>query len=149
MLEAFLTLRRTVISRCAAANHHLIALPQYRTAAGWAALGKLDSTSISRTLTENDRGDLWNDIASSANHDTVADMQIQARDLIHIVQGCVGDRNATDKGGLQPRNGCYRPGSTYLKVDVLDNRGGFLCCELVGDCPARLARDRPQTFLLR
>ena len=88
--------------------------------------------------------DLRDHIAGALDDDGVADADVLAGDLVGVVQGGVAHHHAAHGDGLQPRHGGDRAGAAHLQVDGLQHGAGLLGGELVGDGPARRARDKAQ-----
>ena len=68
-------------------------------------------------------------------------------DLVAIVERHVGDDDAADADGRQPPDRRQLAGAADLDVDRLQRRLGLLGGKLVGEPPARSARDEAQPFL--
>ena len=63
-----------------------------------------------------------NDVAGATHNHRVADADAAlALDLVSIVQGRVGHRDAADEDGLQPGDRRQRAGTANLDVDRLDH----------------------------
>ena len=96
---------------------------------------------------QQNRNHFGNHIARAAHDHRVADADIQARDLIGIVQGRIGDHDASDVDRCQTRDRCQCAGSTDLHVNGFHRGEFFLRGKLVGDGPARRAGDETHAFL--
>ena len=74
-------------------------------------------------------------------------MHIFAPDLIFIMQGRIGDRDASDKHRFQAGDRGQGTGASHLDFDVFDHRHFFLCREFIGNRPAWRAGDKAKSFL--
>ena len=152
MLEPLLGLRRADEAAGAAAHHVGAArllvdlahgvLPQAgQTSGHLVGLGALGP------LVEHDAHHLRDDVAGAAHDHRVADADVLARDLVLVVQRGVGDDHAADRHRLELGGGRQRAGAADLDLDVEQARRRLLRRELVGDGPARRARDEAQPLL--
>ena len=129
-----------------ATGHHLAFGAFDRCPAGGTLGGHPHRRRGRRALGLHDLCDLRNDVAGAVNEHGVADAQIQPLDLVHVVQGGVGDRHAAHEHRLQLRHRRDGAGAADLEVDVPHHRAGLLGRILVGDGPTRLARDLAETL---
>ena len=83
------------------------------------------------------RQDLGDDIAGPAQDHGIAFPGIQPVDLVAIVQGGIGHRDAAHEYRRQPRHRCDGPGAPHLDLDAFQHRHFLLGGQLVGQCPAR------------
>jgi hypothetical protein len=86
-------------------------------------------------------------VAGAAHHHRVADAHVLARQLVHVVQRHVADRNAADEHRLEARHGRERTGAPDLELHVAHDRGLLLRRELVRNGPARRAGDEAEVAL--
>src|SRR4051812_27713384 len=96
----------------------------------------------------NDLNHLWNHVTRSLNHNSVANADVLAPDLILIVERGSADDYASDINGLQHGQRRQRPGAADIDDDVVDagcllGRREFVCRG-----PARLSGDETQFLLL-
>ncbi len=91
--------------------------------------------------------DLRDHVAGPLDHHGVTEADVQAGDLVGVVQGGVGHRDAADRHWLEPRHRRDRPGAADLQVDGFQDRAGPLGRKLAGDGPARRARHETQPAL--
>src|SRR5690348_354109 len=108
----------------------------------------MDSASADRTFFGHAKGaavralltdleDVRDDLSRALDENGVADLQAEAIDFVHIVQGGTADSDASDLHGFEDGDGRKRAGATDLHANVVDD-GGFLARGvLVGDSPAR------------
>ena len=81
-------------------------------------------------------------------HDRVADANVLALQFVDVVQRGVADGHAADEHGLEPRDGRQRAGAPHLPLDRAHRRHLLLGGKLVGDRPARRARNEAKLALL-
>ena len=67
-----------------------------------------NSARVRRPTVRDDGNDLRNHVAGAAHDHGVADTHVLALDLVHVVQRCVADGDATDEDGLQASDGRKR-----------------------------------------
>ena len=152
MLEALLGLGRADEPAGAAAHHvgaagALVDLAHGVAAAGGADVGHLVGLGALRPLVQDDAHHLRDDVAGAAHDHRVADADVLARDLVLVVQRGVGHDHAADRDRLELGGGRERAGAADLDLDVEQRGGDLLGRELVGDGPARRARDEAQPLL--
>ena len=92
--------------------------------------------------------DLGNHVARAAHDHGVADPHVLARELVHVVQRRVADRDAADEHRLQARDRRQRAGAADLELArpatvVVSSCAGNLCATR----PARRARDEAEVAL--
>ena len=80
--------------------------------------------------------DFGNHIAGTPDVDLVANTNILALDLIHIMQGRVTDSNTTNEHRLQSGNGCNGSSTANLKIHICDKCNFFLGRKFMGNGPA-------------
>ena len=130
-----------------AAAAHLVPLA-HRLGATDGAMGRKDvGRGVGGAAVQHDADDLGDDIPCALQGDGVADSHVLARDLVLIVQGRIAHDDAADGDGVQSRDGGQGAGTADLDVDPLQDGRCLLRRELVGDGPARAARDEAQTLL--
>ena len=95
----------------------------------------------------DDAHDLGYHVAGAPHDDGVADAHVLALELVHVVQRHVAHGDAADEHRLEARDGRERAGAPDLEVDAAHGRGLLLRRELVGDGPARRARDEAEVSL--
>ena len=128
--------------RIQAAPHHLPLLAHEQRVAGGAVLGHLPRGGPLGTLLEDHSLDLGDDVACLVDQHRVADAHVLARHLVLVVEGAAPNRGTRDQRGFQDRDRRHGTGAPDLDVDVEHLRLVLLGRELVGDRPARCARDR-------
>src|SRR5262245_18032007 len=84
-----------------------------RTAFG-AGLGKTEPGLLAGAFGGQHAHNLGNDLASFLDQDRIADLNIQAADLIFVMQGGALDRGSSEKNRLQLSNGGQLARSTNL-----------------------------------
>ncbi len=77
----------------------------------------------------------------------VADLQAQAVDFVHVVEGGTADSDASDLHRLEHGHRCERAGAANLHADIVYYRGFLARGIFVGDRPARSFRRKPQFVL--
>ena len=88
---------------------------------------------------KNDADHLGNHVSGSAHNDGIANAHVFARYFVLIVQGGVGNGNATDEYRLQAGNRGYCTGAPDLYINGFDNGQCFFGRKFVGNGPARRA----------
>ena len=88
-------------------------------------------------LGEHGADDLGDHVAGPADDDGVALAHVLAPDLLLVVQGGVGDRDAAHDHGVEHRERRDLARAARVHVDVLEQGGALLGRELVGDGPPR------------
>jgi hypothetical protein len=102
---------------------------------------------LHRAALQHHRHHFRNHITGTAHDDGVANAYILAADFVFVVQGGIGDRHTTDKHRLQA---CHRgdgTGAANLFFDGFHQGQCLFGRKLVGNGPARRARDKAQFFL--
>ncbi len=93
--------------------------------------------------------DLGDHVSAALDHHLIADLELQTRDLVLVVQRRPRDGDAADLDRPQVRDGSQRAGPPDLHLDVFDHRhrlaGGVFEC----DRPARGLGGPAQAALLR
>ena len=150
VLELLAPLRRAGAS-AGAARHGLLLLAHHRRPADRAARGKRDQRRELAPDLDPAFGQhahhLRDDVPGAADHDGIPDAHILAGQLVHVVKRCVADRHAADEHRLETRHRRQSAGAPHLKLDAADRREGLLGGKLVGDGPARRARDEAELAL--
>ena len=100
-----------------------------------------------RPLLRHDGQDLRDHVAGALQDHRVADADVQARDLVGVVQGGVGDDHAAHGHRRQARHRGEGAGAADLDVDGLQHRARLLRRELPRNPPARGAGDETQAVL--
>ena len=95
---------------------------------------------IRRTPLGQHARDLRDHIARAAHDHRVADADILAYHLVHVVQRGVAHRDAADEHRCEPRHRRERTGAADLELDIAHGRERLVGGELVGDGPARRPR---------
>ncbi len=90
---------------------------------------------------------LRNDVAGALDLHRVADADIEARDLVGVVQRGVLHHDAADRHRFELGDRRERAGAADLDLDILDDGGRLLRREFVRDRPARTARDEAEPVL--
>src|SRR6266550_4468353 len=88
-------------------------------------------------------------IAGALDDDGVADADIFAFDLVHVMQRSAFDHHAADRHGLQARHRRQRARSTDVGLNVENARRRLARLKLVGDRPPGRASDLSQALLQR
>ena len=141
------------IEPAGAAPHHvgasgrLVGLAHGVAAAGRADLGHLVGLGALGPLLEHDAHHLRDHVAGAADDHRVADADVLARDLVLVVQRGVGHDHAADRHRLELGGRRERAGAADLDLDVEQPVVASCGRELVGDGPARRARDEAQPLL--
>ena len=132
-----------------AARDRLIGKPHDRRAA-FGALPRHDEFARGfGPLFHEHAHDLGNHVASATRDHGVADAHVLASHFILVVQRGVGDGDAADEDGLEPRDRRERAGAPDLDIDAQDLGCHLLGGKLVRQREARRARDESQRRLLR
>ena len=90
------------------------------------------------------RDHLGDDVARAHDDDLVADPDVLASEVLLVVEGRGGDRDAADVDRLQHREGNQVTGPADVPDDLLQLRRRRRRRELPGDRPARLAPDHAE-----
>ena len=163
MLEALARLRRADQPAGAAPHRILLARARIDLAHGVAAAGRAHGREdvglgARRALVERHLEHLRDDVAGALHHDRVADADVDAAadrlavaadalDVVLVVQRRVRDHDAADGHRAELRDRVQRAGAADLDLDVLQDRRRLLGRELVGERPARRARDEAEALL--
>ena len=90
-----------------------------------------------------------NDVSGALHDDGVADQYVLALDLIGVVERRIGDDDAADGDGLQPRDGRENARASDVDLNVAQDRRRAFGGKFMRRRPARRARDEAQTLLQR
>src|SRR5207244_355919 len=142
MFQAFCPLRRADEAAGAAPDRIdfaglLIDFAHRVAAADRTNLREFVRLGILRALLRHKTQDLRDDIAGALHDDHVADADVLAGDLVLIVERRIGDDDAADGHGLEPRHWRHRTSAAYLDIDPFEDRHRLLGGEFVGKSPAR------------
>src|SRR5581483_7496210 len=96
-------------------------------AAGGAMGGHVELAGARRALFSHPHH-VGNDVARSLDQNRVAFTDVLAPDLIEVVQGCVGYRDAGERDRTELGYGRKGTDSADLDIDLFDD--GFPCCAL-------------------
>ena len=99
-------------------------------------------------LFSQDADDFRNDVACTPDDHQIANPNIEPGDLIGVVQGDIGDRDAADGHRLQSGYGRHRAGAADLQINRLQPGSLLLGREFVRQCPARGAGNKAHGPLL-
>ena len=129
------------------AARRLVLLPDRRTPALGAHVGKLEPLRALRATLLNDRQDLGNDVARALYDDRIARPHVLAFDLVFVVERGVTDDDAAHGHRLESghRRQCARAPDLY--VDRLEDGLRLFGGELVSHRPARRPADHAQPVL--
>ncbi len=98
---------------------------------------------IRRALVFHEAEDLTGSRHGALHDHRVALADVLAGDLVLVVERGVGDDDAANGDGLQPRHGCQCTGASDLDVDLLKNRRRLLGGEFVRQAPRGLRETKP------
>src|SRR5581483_7858329 len=147
MADALALLRR---ARGVRAARHRLALGMVDVgAAHGTAIGEHVRLRLALPQLSHRADDARNHVAGADHDDDVADADVVRRDVLLIVQRGVRDRHAADADRLENGERVQRPGAADVDLDVEELRARFAGAELVGDRPARVFSDAPETLLQR
>ena len=147
MPHSLLALRRARQPAAAAPGGRALLAHQLRCAHR-ALSGHRPRHGTGRSMLLDHAHDLGNHVAGAAHDHRVALAHVQARDLVGVVQGRVGDGDAGHLHRLQPGHRRDRAGAADLHLDRAQHGGLFLGRELVRQRPARRARYETHLALL-
>ena len=116
-------------------------------AAHGALLRQHDGARTAHAFLRDHAHEFRDHVAGTTHDDRVADADVLARDLVHVVQRDVADGYAADEDGHDVRDRRERAGAADVEPDVLHHRRLFLRRKLVRDGPARRARDESEVAL--
>ena len=122
----------------------LVDLPHRRRAAGRANLGHDPGGPLPRL---HDAQHLRDHIARALDLDHVPRLDAEARDLVLVVQGGVGDHHAAHRHRLEPCHRGERARPADLDINAEQGCRRLLGRELVRDRPARRPADKAQPLL--
>ncbi len=95
------------------------------------------SARVRRAAIGDDGNDLGDHITGATHDHGVADADVFALHLVHVVQRGVADGDSADEHGFQTSYGRQRPGPAHLKLHAAHDRQLFLRGKLVSDRPPR------------
>src|SRR5690606_34039492 len=95
-----------------------------------------------------DLNHLRDDVPCPAHDNRVANADILAVHLPHVVQSSVADGDAAHEYRLQARHRRDRARASHLELDVTYYRQRFLCGKFVGDRPTRSTRHKTELPLV-
>jgi hypothetical protein len=101
-----------------------------------------DFVAVARLRLHGDH--FGDDLARPLNHHAVAQPNVLLADVVDVVQGGARDRDAADGHRLHHRHRGQHACAPDLPAHLAQRGDGAFGGVLVGDCPARGARRRPQ-----
>jgi hypothetical protein len=123
-------------SRIQAANIGRIGFLLDFFAAGGAGRGGLDGFGTLRAFFQNGFDDVGDDFAGALDDDGVAEVEVEACDLVDVVERDVGDGDAADEDGLELPDGREIAAFADLPADGFQQGRLLLGFVFVGDEPA-------------
>src|SRR5690242_7663506 len=116
-------------------------------AADRAALGHDEFALGAAALVFQNFDDVRDHVAGALDDGEIADADVLALGLVHVVERGAFDRDAADADGLEARDRRQRAGASDLGLDIEYARRRLARLEFVGDRPARRAGDLAETPL--
>src|SRR6185295_9494335 len=147
--DPFRTLRLALQVTAGALVHRLVFEPHDRRAAHRALRRHHRVARIRRALLEYRTHDFGYHVTGAAHDDGVVDLQVLARDLVHVVQRGVAHGHAADEHRLELGRRRQRAGAPHVEHHVFHDGHFFLGRELVRQRPARRTRHEAELFLVR